>query len=89
MSGIKERYPNSVCTNARFTFWSYLSSDLYEDVLIDFVQRKHQVRIDSLTARRMLTSTIKTKALKDKTERQNASTGPARVLVVWQRRVMP
>ena len=66
MSGIKERYPNSVCTNARFTFWSYLSSDLYEDLLMDFVQRKHEVRIDSLTARRMLTSTIKTKALRIK-----------------------
>ena len=79
----------NVSTNARFTFWSYFSSDLYQELPTDFVQRKHQVRIDFLTARRMLTSTIKIKVLKDKTERQNASTGPARAPVIWQRHVMP
>ena len=66
MSGIEEIYPNNVCTNARFTFWSYFSLDPYED-LLDFVQTKHQVRIDSLTARRIK----QIKVFKDKTERQN------------------
>ena len=89
MSGIEERYPNNVSTSARFTFWSSFSSDLYQELPTDCVQAKHKVRIDSLTARRTLRSTIKTKVLKDKTEGQNASTGPARVLVIWQRHVMP
>ena len=78
MSGIEVRYPNSMYTNARFTFWSFFPSDLYR-----FVQTKYQVRIDSLAARRMLTSTIKAKVLRDKTEQQIASTGPVRALVIW------
>ena len=66
MSGIEERYPKNVCTNAPFTFWWYFSSgvldeDIYEELPTDFVQTQHQVRIDSPTARRMLTSTIKKK----------------------------
>ena len=89
MSGIEERYPNNMSTNARFTFWSYFSSDQYVELHTDFVQAKHQVRIDSQAARRMLESTIKAKVLRDKTQRENASTGPARALVIWQRRVMP
>ena len=77
MSGIEEIYPNNVCTNARFTFWSYFSLDPYED-LLDFVQTKHQVRIDSPTARG-----IKQKHLRIK--RNDKTTGPARAPVVWQR----
>ena len=76
MSEIEERYPNSMPKNARFTFWSF-SSDLYEDLAIDFVQTKHQVRIDSLTARG-----IKQKHLRIK--RTDKTTGPVRALVVWQ-----
>ena len=68
MSGLQERHPNNLSTNARFKFWSYFSSGQYEDVLKDFVQTKHQVRTDSLTSRRMLPSTITLKALKGKTE---------------------
>lgn len=82
MSGIEERYSSNVCTTARFTFWSYFSSDLYEELSIDFVQTKHQVRIDSLTARRIKQKHLRIK-LNDKT------TGPARALVVWQRRLIP
>ena len=66
MSRIEERYSNNVCTSARFTFWSYFSSDAYEDLSTDFIQTKHEVRIDSLTAR-----DIKQKTFQDKTERQN------------------
>ena len=82
MSGIVERYPNNICTNTRVSFWSYFSSDPFEDLLIDFVQTKHQVRTDSLTARR-----IKQKHLRIK--RSDKTTGPARALVVWQRRLIP
>ena len=82
MSGIERRYPKNVCAKALFTFWSYFSSDPYEDLSIDFVQRKHQVRIDSLIARR-----IKQKHLRIK--RNDKTTGPARALVVWQRRLIP
>ena len=64
MSRIEERYPNSMYTNARFTFWSYFSSDLYEGLHTDFVPAKHQVRIDSLAPSRILTSAIKSKVSK-------------------------
>lgn len=61
-------------------FWSHFSSGQYENVdLADFIQTHHQVRTDSLTARRMLPSTITLKALMGKT----------RALVAWQRRVIP
>ena len=70
-------------------FWSHFSSGEYEDVLEDFFQKHHQVRTDSLTARRMLPSTITLKALKGKTEWQDPSTRPTRTLVAWQRRVIP
>ena len=79
---IEERYSNNVCTSARFTFWSYFSSDLYQEISIDFVQTKHQVRIDSLKARR-----IKQKHLRMK--RNDKTTGLAHALVVWQRRLIP
>ena len=79
----------TLSTNARFKFWSYFSLDLCEELQTDFVQAKHQVRIEFLRVRRKLARTIKIKVLKDKTERQNASTGPARALVIWQRRVKP
>ena len=82
MSGIEESYSSNVCTASRFTFWSYFSSDQYEDLSKDFVQTKDQVRIDSLTARR-----IKQKHLRIK--RNNKTTGPARALVVWQRGLIP
>ena len=68
MSGIEERYPNNMSTNARFAFWSYFSSGQCVGLHTDFVQAKHQVRIDSQAARRMLASTIKAKVLRDKTE---------------------
>ena len=77
------------CQQFPFHVLVYLSSDQYEDVLQDFVQTKNQVRTDSLTAGRMLPSTTTLKALKGKTGRQNASTGPTRALVAWQRGVMP
>ena len=63
-------------------------SDPCQELPRGFVQTKHEVRIDSLIASMMLTSSIKTKVLKDKMERENASTGPARALTAWQRRGM-
>ena len=68
---------------------TFFFSDLCVGHRTDFVQAKHQVRIDSVAGRRMLTSTIKAKVLRDKTERQNTSRSPAHALVIWQRHVMP
>lgn len=89
MIGLQERHPNHVSRNVRLMFWSHFSSGQYEDVLEDFIETHHQVRTDSLTARRMLPRTITLKASKGTTEWQDASTRPTRTLVAWQRRVIP